>query len=114
MLFHTLEAPGTGLYVSQISVEVEGLDAPRLSAGLADYDCPPSGAAYGVFMAGRIWHVLYRSSSDKSRRRLSIWIGGIRIVSNERIIAYADQELKREFDFLQSSLSSIELDPDRR
>ena len=32
MLFHTLEAPGSGLYVNQLSVPVQGLDAPRLVA----------------------------------------------------------------------------------
>ncbi|MFY3699389.1 amino acid adenylation domain-containing protein, partial [Achromobacter xylosoxidans] len=32
MLFHTLEAPGSGLYVNQLSVPVHGLDVARLIA----------------------------------------------------------------------------------
>ncbi|MGC4060226.1 MAG: amino acid adenylation domain-containing protein [Aquabacterium sp.] len=31
MLFHALEAPGSGLYVNQMNVEVEGLDEERMS-----------------------------------------------------------------------------------
>ena len=30
MFFHSLEAPGEGLYIKQLSVEVKGLDAQRL------------------------------------------------------------------------------------
>ncbi|SDW36840.1 non-ribosomal peptide synthase/polyketide synthase [Nitrosomonas communis] len=108
MLFHTLEAPGTGLYVSQISVEVEGLDAPRLAQAwqtmIARHPVLRTGFLWRVGLARPLQIVFKQSEAPVIhldwRDKDSL---------DERLIAYADQELKREFDFLHPPLARLSL-----
>ncbi|SDY75283.1 amino acid adenylation domain-containing protein [Nitrosomonas sp. Nm33] len=108
MLFHTLEAPGTGLYVNQISVEVKGLDAPRLAqawqAMIARHPVLRTGFLWRAGLA-RPLQIIFKQSEvpviqldwqDKDNLE-------------ERIVTYADQELKREFDFLHPPLARLSL-----
>ncbi|PSJ18787.1 non-ribosomal peptide synthetase [Nitrosomonas supralitoralis] len=106
MLFHTLEAPGTGLYISQISVEVEGLDAERLAHAWQEMI-----ARHAVLRTGFLWQ-------DGLARPLQIIFKQIEApviqldwrekdCLEEQIIAYADQELKSEFDFLNPPLARL-------
>ncbi|MGZ0018693.1 amino acid adenylation domain-containing protein [Nitrosomonas sp. wSCUT-2] len=106
MLFHTLEAPGTGLYVNQISVTVDGLDADRMAQAwqhMLD--------RHAVLRTGFLWRsglsrplqMVFRSAVAEvvqldwqDKHDLQRWIA-----------AYAETELKREFDFLRPPLARL-------
>ena len=114
MLFHTLEAPGTGLYVNQVSVEVEGLDATRLACAWQQMV-----VRHAILRTGFLWRAgLIRPLQIIFKHIEAIvvhldWRGQDRL--QERIIAYADEELRREFDFLNPPirLSLIRIDENR-
>ncbi|MER2513276.1 MAG: non-ribosomal peptide synthase/polyketide synthase [Nitrosomonas ureae] len=108
MLFHTLEAPGTGLYVTQASVEVEGLDAARLvqawQAMIARHPILRTAFLWRAGLARPLQIVLKQAAMlvhhlDWREKELK----------EEQITAYADQELKREFDFLNPPLARLSL-----
>ncbi|MBA3755716.1 MAG: AMP-binding protein, partial [Nitrosomonas sp.] len=108
MLFHTLEAPGTGLYVNQMSVAVEGLDAERLAHAWQEMI-----VRHAVLRTGFLWRAgLARplqfvfKQADAAVMHLD-WRGKDRL--EEQITAHADQELKREFDFLNPPLVRLSL-----
>ncbi|WP_218147796.1 amino acid adenylation domain-containing protein [Nitrosomonas sp. Nm166] len=108
MLFHTLEAPGTGLYVNQISVEVEGLDAERLARAWQEMI-----VRHAVLRTGFLWRAglarplqIVFKQTDASVIHLD-WREEDDL--EEQIAAHADQELKREFDFLNPPLTRLSL-----
>ncbi|SFI44374.1 amino acid adenylation domain-containing protein [Nitrosomonas sp. Nm34] len=106
MLFHTLEAPGTGLYVNQISVEVEGLDTPRLAqawqAMIARHPVLRTGFLWQTGLARPLQIVFKQSEAPVIHLD---WRDKDNL--EECLIAYADQELKREFDFLHPPLARL-------
>ncbi|WP_430231281.1 amino acid adenylation domain-containing protein, partial [Nitrosomonas communis] len=108
MLFHTLEAPGTGLYVNQISVEVEGLDTPRLAqawqAMIARHPVLRTGFLWQTGLARPLQIVFKQSEAPVIHLD---WRDKDNL--EECLIAYADQELKREFDFLHPPLARLSL-----
>ncbi|SOD20611.1 non-ribosomal peptide synthetase [Nitrosomonas ureae] len=108
MLFHTLEAPGTGLYVTQASVEVEGLDAARLEqawqAMIARHPILRTAFLWRAGLARPLQIVLKQAAM--SAHHLD-WRE--KELKEEQITAYADQELKREFDFLNPPLARLSL-----
>ncbi len=106
MLFHTLEASGTGLYVNQISVTVDGLDADRMAQAwqhMID--------RYAVLRTGFLWR------SGLSRPLQMVFGSAVAEVVQldwqgkhdlqRWIEAYAETELKREFDFLHPPLARL-------
>ncbi|GJL71077.1 MAG: hypothetical protein NMNS01_02760 [Nitrosomonas sp.] len=106
MLFHTLEAPGTGLCISQVNVEVEGLDAERLARAWQEMI-----ARHTVLRTGFLWQTGLARPLQLIYKQ-----AGANVVHldwrkkdclNEQIIAYADQELKGEFDFLSPPLARL-------
>ncbi|MBP9100681.1 MAG: amino acid adenylation domain-containing protein [Nitrosomonas sp.] len=114
MLFHTLEAPGTGLYVNQISVEVEGLDAERLAHAWQQMII-----RHPVLRTGFLWQAgLVRPLQIVFKHIEATvihldWRGKHHLEAC--IVAYADEELRREFDFLNPPirLSLIRIDENR-
>ncbi|HVW65756.1 MAG TPA: amino acid adenylation domain-containing protein, partial [Nitrosospira sp.] len=108
MLFHTLEAPGNGLYVSQLSVPVEGLDAERMvNAWRTMMQRHP------VLRTGFLWQSGLARPLQIVFRRADVPVVQMdwRSLDNleSRIAAYADADLKREFDFLNPPLSRLSL-----
>ncbi|PXW80826.1 non-ribosomal peptide synthase protein (TIGR01720 family)/amino acid adenylation domain-containing protein, partial [Nitrosomonas sp. Nm84] len=99
MLFHTLAAPGTGLYVNQMSVAVEGLDAERLAHAWQQMI-----VRHPVLRTGFLWQAgLVRPLQIVFKHIEAVvthldWRNKPHL--EEQIVAYADEELKREFDFL--------------
>ena len=106
MLFHTLEAPGTGLYVNQISVTVDGLDADRMAHAwqhMID--------RHAVLRTGFLWR------SGLARPLQMVFRNAVAEVVQldwqyksdlqQRIAAYAEAELKQEFDFLRPPLARL-------
>ncbi|WP_256327820.1 non-ribosomal peptide synthetase [Nitrosospira sp. Nl5] len=113
MLFHTLESAeeGTGLYVNQLSVEVEGLDPERLaSAWQAMVRRHPVLRTGFLWQAGlaRPLQIVFRQASVPIVPVVHLdWSGLDQLES--RIAAYADEDLKREFDFLNPPLVRLSL-----
>lgn len=115
MLFHTLEAPGTGLYVTQISVEVEGLDAARLVQAWQTMI-----ARYPILRTAFLWRAGLARPLQIVLKQAAMLVNHLdwreKELKEEHITAYADQELKREFDFLNpplARLSLIQIDENR-
>ncbi|MEO9061203.1 MAG: amino acid adenylation domain-containing protein, partial [Nitrosospira sp.] len=115
MLFHTLESPGTGLYVTQLNVAVEGLEPERLAeawqAMIARHPVLRTGFLWQAGLA-RPLQIVYRQA-DTPVVQLD-WRGMDGVES--RIAAYADEDLKHEFNFLTppvARLSLIRLSEDR-
>ncbi|MCE7914529.1 MAG: amino acid adenylation domain-containing protein, partial [Nitrosomonas sp. PRO4] len=108
MLFHTLEAPGTGLYINQVSVEVEGLDPARLvDAWQAMIDRHAALRTGFIWQAGkaRPLQVVYKQA--QARVTLLDWHGETSL--KERIKALADEDLRSGFDFLNPPLARLSL-----
>jgi amino acid adenylation domain-containing protein/non-ribosomal peptide synthase protein (TIGR01720 family) len=106
MLFHTLEAPGTGLYVNQISVTVDGLNADRMAQAwqrMID--------RHAVLRTGFLWR------SGLARPLQMVFKNAVAEVVQldwqdkpdlqQRIAVYAEAELKQEFDFLRPPLARL-------
>ncbi|GKS69671.1 non-ribosomal peptide synthase domain TIGR01720/amino acid adenylation domain-containing protein [Nitrosomonas sp. PY1] len=106
MLFHTLETPGTGLYVNQISVTVDGLDTDRMEQAwqhMID--------RHAVLRTGLLWR------SGLSRPLQMVFRSAVAEVVQldwqdkgnlqQLIAAYAETELKRELDFLHPPLARL-------
>ncbi|MDP1787400.1 amino acid adenylation domain-containing protein [Nitrosomonas sp.] len=114
MLFHTLEAPGAGLYVNQMSVEVEGLDAERLAHAWQQMII-----RHPVLRTGFLWQAGFVRPLQIVFKQIEApvtlldWRGKHHL--GKHIIAYADEELKREFDFLNPPirLSLIQIGENR-
>jgi amino acid adenylation domain-containing protein len=108
MLFHTLEAPGNGLYVTQLNVSVEGLDPERLVQAWRTMI-----ARHPVLRTGFLWQAgLARPLQAVFRQADAAviqmdWRGLDNLES--RIAAYADEDLKREFDFLAPPVARLSL-----
>ncbi|MBA4143018.1 MAG: amino acid adenylation domain-containing protein [Nitrosospira sp.] len=110
MLFHTLEtaADGTGLYVNQLSVEVDGLDPQRFTRSWQVMV-----ARHPVLRTGFLWEAglarplqIVFKKADPPVSHLD-WRGLDRL--ELRIAEYAEEELKREFDFLVPPLARLAL-----
>jgi amino acid adenylation domain-containing protein/non-ribosomal peptide synthase protein (TIGR01720 family) len=104
MLFHTLEAPGTGLYVNQISVAVEGLDADRLAAAWRQMVI-----RHPVLRTGFLWRSELPRPLQVVFKQADIpviqldWRGQEGV--EQRIVAYADEALRHEFNFVEPPIS---------
>lgn len=98
MLFHSLESPGSGLYVNQISVAVDGLDVERLIKAWRQMI-----VRHPILRTGFLWraglarplqvvfkHVDSQVVQFDWRRKEHL---------DSQIIAYADEELRYEFNF---------------
>ncbi|MDN5862942.1 MAG: condensation domain-containing protein, partial [Salinisphaera sp.] len=108
MLFHTLEAPGNGLYVTQLSVAVEGLEPQRLVDAWRAMV-----ARHAVLRTGFLWQAglarplqIVFKQADTPVVQLD-WRGLDGLES--RLAAYADEDLKREFDFLNPPVARLSL-----
>ena len=108
MLFHSMEAPGTGLYVNQISVAIEGLDAERLARAWQEMI-----VRHAVLRTGFLWRAglarplqIVFKQADAPVMHLD-WRGKDHL--EEQITTHADQELKRDFDFLNPPLVRLSL-----
>lgn len=115
MLFHSLEAAGTGLYVSQLSVEVRGLDAERLvrawQAMVERHAVLRTGFLWQSGLARPLQLVWRRAGAPVTRLD---WRGLDDV--DARLAAHVAAELRREFDFAApplARLSLIHLDDDR-
>ncbi|MBN9134168.1 MAG: amino acid adenylation domain-containing protein, partial [Nitrosospira multiformis] len=110
MLFHTLETAGdgTGLYVNQLSVEVEGLDPERFAQAWREMVI-----RHPILRAGFLWQAGLARPLQIVFRKVEVpvthldWRGLDRMAS--RVTAYAEEELKREFDFLAPPLVRLAL-----
>ncbi|MEP6605126.1 MAG: amino acid adenylation domain-containing protein, partial [Nitrosospira sp.] len=108
MLFHTLEAPGTGLYVTQLSVAVEGLEPERLAEAWRVMV-----ARHTVLRTGFLWQAGLARPLQIVFKQTDVpvlhmdWRGldGL----DSRIVAYADEDLKREFDFITPPVARLSL-----
>ncbi|SFO40854.1 non-ribosomal peptide synthetase [Nitrosospira briensis] len=103
MLFHTLEATGTGLYVNQISVEVEGLEPKRLADAWRAMV-----ARHPVLRTGFLWQAGLARPLQIIFKQVDVpvvhldWRGLDQLES--RIAVYAEEDLTREFNFLAPPL----------
>jgi len=114
MLFHTLAAPGTGLYVNQMSVAVEGLDAERLAHAWQQMVIRHPVLRTGfLWQAGLVHPLQIVFKQVEATVTYMDWRGNHHL--EECIVAYADEELRREFDFLNPPirLSLIRIDENR-
>ncbi|SEN51846.1 amino acid adenylation domain-containing protein, partial [Nitrosospira multiformis] len=110
MLFHTLETvgDGTGLYVNQLSVEVEGLDPERFTRAWREMV-----ARHPILRTGFLWQTGLERPLQIVFRKVEVpvihldWRGLDKMSS--RVTAYAEEELKREFDFLAPPLARLAL-----
>jgi len=111
MLFHTMESPGSGLYVNQLSVSVEGLDESRFAQAWQNVL-----ARHPVMRTGFLWQAGYAQPLQAVWRRLDF---GIEVQDwSERagqaelpqaIAAFAAADLARGFDLLQPPLARATL-----
>ncbi|HWV17360.1 MAG TPA: amino acid adenylation domain-containing protein, partial [Rhodocyclaceae bacterium] len=108
MLFHSIEAPGSGLYVNQMSVEVFGLDAPRLAAAWqAMVERHP------VLRTSFLWQQGLKRPVQIVHKQVEMpvveldWHEADDL--DERLRAYADTELRRDFDFAAAPLARLSL-----
>ncbi|PTR16848.1 amino acid adenylation domain-containing protein, partial [Nitrosospira sp. Nsp2] len=115
MLFHTLEAPGTGLYVNQFSVEVTGLVPVRLA-----HAWRAMVARHPVLRTGFLWQGGLTRPLQVVFRQIEVPVVHLdwRDLDQQqsRISAYLEEDLKQEFDFLAAPLvrlSLVRLDEDR-
>ena len=108
MLFHTLEAPGNGLYVNQLSVPVKGLEPERLvqawRAMIARHPVLRTGFIWQAGLARPLQAVF--KQADASVVQMD-WRGLDDLEG--RIAVYADEDLKREFDFLTPPMARLSL-----
>ncbi|MCM5681092.1 amino acid adenylation domain-containing protein [Schlegelella sp. S2-27] len=115
MLFHTLESPGSGLYVNQLSVEVSGVDVGRLVSAwrsmVQRHAALRTGFLWQAGMPRPLQYVLRRAQDGVT---VLDWRG----VSDpaERIARYVEDDHRRGFDLLApplARLAMIRLDDDR-
>jgi amino acid adenylation domain-containing protein/non-ribosomal peptide synthase protein (TIGR01720 family) len=114
MLFHSVETPGAGLYVSQMSVSVEGLDVARFERAWAS-----ALERHAILRTGFAWQGLpapvqiVRRSAQAAFRQLD-WRD--RVVGEAELAALAADERRAGFDFTRPPLQRIvlaRLDDDR-
>ncbi len=106
MLFHTMESPGSGLYVNQLSVRVEGLDEARFAQAWQSVL-----ARHPVMRTGFLWQAGYAQPLQAVWRTLAF---GIEVQDwsaraddadlPQAIAAFAAADLARGFDLLQPPL----------
>ncbi|MDQ8032586.1 MAG: amino acid adenylation domain-containing protein, partial [Bordetella sp.] len=103
MLFHTLEAPASGLYVNQLSVAVEGLDAQRLvdawHAMTRRHPVLRTAFVWREGMAQPLQLVLREAQAQIELRDVPADADALR--------ALAQRELTRPFDFLRPPLARL-------
>ena len=114
MLFHSVETPGAGLYVSQMSVSVEGLDVARFERAWAS-----ALERHAILRTGFAWQGLpepvqiVHRSAQAAFRQLD-WRD--RVVGEAELAALAADERRAGFDFTRPPLQRIvlaRLDDDR-
>jgi amino acid adenylation domain-containing protein len=108
MLFHSLEAPGSGLYVNQLRVDVEGLDPERLArAWRAMVERHPALRTGFLWRAGmgRPLQLVFEEAEPPVERL--DWRGLKDL--ERRLDEYAREELARGFDWLRPPLARLGL-----
>ncbi|WP_256376925.1 non-ribosomal peptide synthetase [Nitrosospira multiformis] len=113
MLFHTMEtaAEGAGLYVNQLSVEVEGLDPQRLAnAWMTMVSRHPILRTGFLWQAGltRPLQIIFKKTYAPVAPVVHLDWRGLDALES-RVAAYAEDELRREFDFLMPPLARLAL-----
>ncbi|SIT01149.1 non-ribosomal peptide synthetase [Achromobacter sp. MFA1 R4] len=107
MLFHTLEAQGTGLYVNQLSVRLDGVDGDRLAdawrAMVARHPVLRTAFLWRAGMKRPLQAVLTAARPDIVRED---WRDPV--VAGDAA-AYAAAELARQMDFAQARLARVVL-----
>ena len=107
MLFHTLEAPGTGLYVNQLSVRIDGVDGDRLAdawrAMVARHPVLRTAFLWRAGMKRPLQAVLKAAHPDIIRED---WRDPLAAGDAD---AYAAAELARQMDFAQARLARVVL-----
>ncbi|WP_258187310.1 non-ribosomal peptide synthetase [Variovorax sp. WS11] len=115
MFFHSMEAPGSGLYVNQLDIEVRHLDATRLASAWQAMV-----ARHAMLRTGFLWQagmqrplqIVFREADAPAV--LLDWRG--QDDQQERLAAQAHALLTRSVDWLRPPLSQvtlIRLDDDR-
>ncbi len=102
MLFHALDNPGSGLYVNQISVPVEGLDSTRFAQAWRR-----AVARHDTLRSGFIWQsglreplqVVYATAPAQLRLRDDV----------QDIVAFAEADRLEGFDLAQPPLQRLTL-----
>ncbi|MCA6119158.1 amino acid adenylation domain-containing protein, partial [Bradyrhizobium sp. WSM 1738] len=108
MLFHSLRDAGSGVYVNQVSVEIRGLDAERLSSAWREVT-----ARHQMLRTGFLWRelsgsplqVVYRDAVAPFEQE--DWRG--QAISDERIAAALAGERTAEFDLSTPPLQRVRL-----
>ncbi|WP_241144608.1 condensation domain-containing protein, partial [Achromobacter xylosoxidans] len=108
MIFHSLESPGSGLYVNQLSVPVGNVDVARFAQAWRTLV-----ARHPILRTGILWQaglsrplqLVYREVD--SEVALLDWRGGD--TGPDRVEAYALAELTRDFDYLRAPLARVSL-----
>ncbi|MFY0479946.1 amino acid adenylation domain-containing protein [Achromobacter marplatensis] len=115
MIFHSLESPGTGLYVNQLSVPVGYIDVARFAQAWRVLV-----ARHPVLRTGILWQGGLARPLQLVYREVDAvvpvvdWRG--QDTSQARIDAYAHAELTRDFDYARAPLARVcllRLDEDR-
>ncbi|NMK46414.1 non-ribosomal peptide synthetase, partial [Achromobacter sp. Bel] len=115
MIFHSLESPGSGLYVNQLSVPVDHIDVARFAQAWRVLV-----ARHPVLRTGILWQgglarplqLVYREV--EAVVPVMDWRG--QDASDARIAAFAQAELTRDFDYARAPLARVcllRLDDDR-
>ncbi|MFJ2992102.1 amino acid adenylation domain-containing protein [Pandoraea sp. NPDC087047] len=106
MLFHTLETAGSGLYMNQRSVPVRGLDPERL-----DKAWQAMVHRHPILRTAFVWQEGMARAVQVVRREVST---GITLLdwrgepdAEQRLVALADDELRRGFTLLDPPLSRV-------
>ncbi|MCC7091190.1 MAG: amino acid adenylation domain-containing protein, partial [Nitrosomonas sp.] len=98
MLFHSLEALGSGLYVNQISVAVDGLDVERLISAWQQMII-----RHPILRTGFLWRAGFARPLQVVFKQADSQVMQLDWREKEdldsQVIAYADEELRREFNF---------------
>ncbi|CAM3994351.1 amino acid adenylation domain-containing protein [Bordetella bronchialis] len=108
MLFHSLESPGSGLYVNQISVRVHGADAARLADAWAAMV-----ARHPTLRTSFLWQAGMARPLQLVHRRVDPGVALLdwrdRARQDQDLAAYAARELERGIDLARPPLSRLAL-----
>ncbi|WP_454674051.1 amino acid adenylation domain-containing protein [Achromobacter pestifer] len=108
MVFHSLESPGTGLYVNQLSVPVGHIDVARFAQAWRVLV-----ARHPILRTGILWQGGLSRPLQLVYRNVDAvvpvfdWRG--QNTDDARIAAYAQAELTRDFDYARAPLARVSL-----
>jgi len=102
MLFHALDNPGSGLYINQISVPVQGLDATRFAVAWAS-----AVARHDALRSGFVWQSGQREPLQAVYRRA---MAEVRLQDAvEDLAAFAEADRLQGFDLARPPLQRLTL-----